>query len=237
MTFLGTNTWILSEPGNPACIVIDPGPEDASHQQNILSACAEDGLVVRAIALTHNHPDHGEGALSLARRVSAPLFQKKDKTLNAGPLFLPDSSLMLSVVSLPGHSSDSVGFSFLADHSVVTGDVIFRQSPSVICWPDGRLAEYFSSLQTLRHLVQEGHGRFLPGHGPPIEDPITVIEESEAHRRERIEQVRQVQVSIPNANIDELMATIYASIDTQLASAAQLSLLAQLQYLSDLERC
>jgi glyoxylase-like metal-dependent hydrolase (beta-lactamase superfamily II) len=237
MTFLGTNTWILSEPDAPVCVVVDPGPDDTSHQENILKVCAKDGLVIGAIALTHSHPDHGEGALSLARRTSAPVFQKKDKTLDAGPFSFPGSPLQLSVVLLPGHSGDSVGFSFLADHSIVTGDVIFGQSPSVICWPDGRLVEYFSSLQVLRRLAQEGYGRFLTGHGPPIEDPIAAIEESEAHRRERIEQVRQAQLKAPNASINELMSTIYANIDTQLVPAAQLSLLAQLQYLSDLERC
>jgi glyoxylase-like metal-dependent hydrolase (beta-lactamase superfamily II) len=130
-----------------------------------------------------------------------------------------------------------VGFAFLADRSIVTGDLIFGHSPSVICWPDGRLAEYFLSLQTLRRLAQEGYGRFLTGHGPPIEDPIAVIKESENHRQERIEQVRQARITAPHASIEELLNTIYAGIDRQLTPAAQLSLLAQLQYLSDLERC
>ena len=55
----GTNTWVVGE--NPA-IVIDPGPEHEGHARDV----AREAGRVGAILLTHDHPDHAEGAEVLA---------------------------------------------------------------------------------------------------------------------------------------------------------------------------
>src|SRR4051794_33271837 len=56
MTLDGTNTYVI------AGWVIDPGPDDAAHLQAVLDAAGEP----RGIVLTHDHPDHAEGAQRLA---------------------------------------------------------------------------------------------------------------------------------------------------------------------------
>src|SRR6059036_714574 len=66
MTLDGTNTWVLREPGDGACVVVDPGPLDEGH----LSPVAEHGPVA-LIVLTHGHVDHAAGAARLRELTGA----------------------------------------------------------------------------------------------------------------------------------------------------------------------
>src|SRR5206468_9447978 len=55
MTLDGTNTWVLREPGEQECVVVDPGPLDDAHLSRIV-----DHGPVALIVLTHGHVDHSE---------------------------------------------------------------------------------------------------------------------------------------------------------------------------------
>ena len=65
-TLEGTNTWVVGE--DPA-VVIDPGPLDPAHLDEVARVAGRVG----AVLVTHDHPDHAPGALTFARRVGAPL--------------------------------------------------------------------------------------------------------------------------------------------------------------------
>ena len=142
LTYLGTNTWILADPGSPACVVVDPGPDSAPHLRAVQRACAEDGHEVAAVLLTHDHADHAEGAERFAAMTGAPVLSRRSGTLPDGPLDLGAGAPRLEAVPLPGHASDLVGFLMPSDASVMTGDMLFKQSSTLICWPDGSLAVY-----------------------------------------------------------------------------------------------
>lgn len=73
MTHTGTNTWILHEPESSAAFVVDPAP-CGSHVQHIQEVCADLGVRIAAIILTHTHFDHTEGAADLALATGAPIF-------------------------------------------------------------------------------------------------------------------------------------------------------------------
>ncbi len=73
MTYTGTNTYIVSEPGSWSCVVIDPAPE-GEHIDRILEVCKERGWSVGAIVATHDHPDHINGIPQLAAATGAPVF-------------------------------------------------------------------------------------------------------------------------------------------------------------------
>ncbi|WP_311197872.1 MBL fold metallo-hydrolase [Ornithinimicrobium sp. INDO-MA30-4] len=60
MTLDGTNTWILQDPGSNEAIVIDPGPLQEGHLQDVLSVIAERDARVGLIVLTHGHWDHAQ---------------------------------------------------------------------------------------------------------------------------------------------------------------------------------
>ena len=73
MTLDGTNTWLLaSRTGEAICI--DPGPAIPAHVDRIVAYLREHGLVLRAIALTHGHPDHAPAAPLLATATGARTY-------------------------------------------------------------------------------------------------------------------------------------------------------------------
>ena len=70
MTYVGTNSWIVAEPGAKECVVIDPAPA-GEQVQRILATCGEAGLRIGAIVATHDHPDHIEGIPELVAATGA----------------------------------------------------------------------------------------------------------------------------------------------------------------------
>src|SRR6476646_10798892 len=58
MTLGGTNTYLY---GVDPCVVIDPGPDDAGHQEAVRGA-AEGRGGIGLVLLTHSHGDHAAGA-------------------------------------------------------------------------------------------------------------------------------------------------------------------------------
>jgi glyoxylase-like metal-dependent hydrolase (beta-lactamase superfamily II) len=61
MTFDGTNSWVLHEPGRRGSVIVDPGPDDPRHLSALVQLALEAGGRVDAILLTHGHPDHSAG--------------------------------------------------------------------------------------------------------------------------------------------------------------------------------
>ena len=234
LTYWGTNTWLLSEPGLPDCVVVDPGPLERDHLDAVHGACRADGLRVAAVVLTHDHADHAEGAEAFASRVGVPVMGRRAGTLPDGPLLFRGRGPCLEVVSLPGHSNDSVGLVFPKDESVVTGDFIFRQSSTLICWPDGSLAQYLEGLGLLRDLVRARCiCRLLTAHGLPIDDPLGAIDRQTAHRRARLEQVRAVVDGGAGCDVDRILEGVYDDVDKRLSPAARVNIQAQLAYLEE----
>ena len=73
MTLDGTNTWVLVAPGQTHAIVVDPGPDDASHRHAVMAALEAAGAnQVALILLTHGHADHAAGAPALHQLIAAP---------------------------------------------------------------------------------------------------------------------------------------------------------------------
>jgi glyoxylase-like metal-dependent hydrolase (beta-lactamase superfamily II) len=231
MTLDGTNTWVLREPGESGAVVVDPGPLDESH----LSRVAEHGPV-RLIVLTHGHLDHSEGAARLHELTGAPVLARDPRwCIDAEPLAAGRSEPVEGVewltVLTPGHSSDSVSLLLAADRALLTGDTILGRGTTVVAHPDGRLADYLDSLQRLRDLADGEIDVVLPGHGPVVDTPIEVLDYYLQHRRERLAQVRAA-VDAGDGDAAAVVRRVYADVDEMLWPAAELSVRAQLEYLS-----
>ncbi|MDR0782724.1 MAG: MBL fold metallo-hydrolase [Propionibacteriaceae bacterium] len=218
-TMEGTNTWIWSGPVQ-GCVVVDPGPADRSHLDNIL---AELDAPLTAIVLTHDHSDHADGAADLAATTGAPILSWRTRRL--------DEAILnpLRIVHLPGHSADSIGIIFPDVGAIATGDTIFAEGSTLIDWPDSSLADYLETLTTLRRLVvDKGLTQILPGHGPIITNPLAKIDHYYAHRLERLDQVREVM----DHSLDDIITLIYGDLSKELLEAAQANVQAQLEYLN-----
>ena len=226
MTLDGTNTWILREPGNESCIVVDPGPLMEDHLQLVATHGPVD-----VILLTHGHFDHSEGAPRFAELTGAkvraldPAHVLGDEGLTEGDVVV-GGGLELRVLHTPGHSSDSLCFE-LPD-AVLTGDTILGRGTTVVAHPDGVLADY---LESLRRLQEMGDRTVLPGHGPELLSAGDAAAMYLAHREMRLEQVRAA-VANGAATPREVVEVVYADVDQVLWPAAELSVRAQLDFLS-----
>ena len=233
MTLDGTNTWILRAPGADSSVVIDPGPLDEDHLAAVLGAAGE----VELALYTHHHFDHTECIDRFAELTGAPAralgeaFCRDGDPVTDGEL-VEAAGLALEIVAVPGHTTDSIAILVTDDGSLLTGDTILGRGTTVIAWPDGVLGPYLDSLARIRELVLEGAAsRFLPGHGPVVEDPLPVIDYYLEHRADRLEQVRAAMAAGATTP-EEVVAVVYADVGQHLWPAAELSVRAQLDYLN-----
>ncbi|MEV0320802.1 MBL fold metallo-hydrolase [Streptomyces sp. NPDC050658] len=238
MTLDGTNTWIVAEPDSDLAVVIDPGPLDDAHLQNVIATAERAGRRVALTLLTHGHPDHAEGAARFAEltgtkvRALDPALRLGDEGLGAGDV-VTTGGLELRVVPTPGHTADSLCFHLPADRSVLTGDTVLGRGTTVVAHPDGRLGDYLDSLRRLRSLtVDDGVHTVLPGHGPVLEDAQGAVDFYLAHRANRL---AQVETAVENGYVKaaDVVAHVYADVDRSLWPAAELSVRAQLDYLRE----
>ena len=219
----GTNTWIV---GGPPAVVIDPGPEDAGHLNEIVRSAG----LVGVIALTHDHPDHAPGAMPLAAVTGAPVFAARPaegmaRTRDGDSVTAGTTTL--SVVATPGHTPDHLAFFSANAGSLFTGDAVLGRGTSVIDPPEGDLTAYLRSLRRMRDLSPR---TIYPGHGPVVLRAIAKLDEYLEHRAMREEQVVS---ALDGAwrSIEELVQEIYADYPPEVHELAGRSLLAHLQKL------
>jgi glyoxylase-like metal-dependent hydrolase (beta-lactamase superfamily II) len=231
MTLDGTNSWVLRDPGGERCVVVDPGPIENGHVDE-LAAVGPIALIV----LTHGHFDHSEAAPRLHELTGAPVVAR-DASLCIGAEPLSEATGRTSVAGLdwltvltPGHSSDSVCLVLEADQALLTGDTVLGRGTAVVAYPDGQLGEYLDSLQRLRDLAAADITVLLPGHGPVIQQPVEVLDYYLAHRQERLVQV-QAALDAGDADAAAVVRRVYADVDPVLWPAAEMSVRAQLDYL------
>ncbi|MFI6601772.1 MBL fold metallo-hydrolase [Nonomuraea sp. NPDC050536] len=235
MTLDGTNTWII---GTRDAVVVDPGPEDEAHLRRVADHLR--GRRVTEILLTHGHVDHSGGARRFAELVGAPVRALDPKHrlgsegLAGGDVVTVDD-LEIRVYGTPGHSFDSLCFWLPQDRAMLTGDTVLGRGTTIIA-RDGGLADYLRSLDVLRKAAEELEAQaLLPGHGPVLPNPIGALDGYIAHRRERLDQIRAAQAQGAKTP-REIVKVVYADVDRSLWPAAEMSVLAQLDYLEDVDR-
>jgi glyoxylase-like metal-dependent hydrolase (beta-lactamase superfamily II) len=87
---------------------------------------------------------------------------------------------------------------------------VLGRGTTVVAHPDGRLADYLDSLRRLEELVAvRSLTDLLPGHGPALADPLSVVRGYLRHRAERLEQVRAAVA----AGARQLMFTVSLAAD------------------------
>lgn len=236
MTLDGTNTWILRDVDSGRSVVVDPGPLDDGH----LDEVAERAGDVHAVLLTHHHLDHSEAARTFAERAGCgvraldPAYRLGSEGLGEGDV-VSVGDLEVRVIATPGHTSDSLSFLVPSDGAVLTGDTVLGRGTTVVAHPDGELGAYLDSLDRLHALAAANDVRTIwPGHGPVIEDALRALDHYLAHRRERLAQVEAAAFALgAEATPRAVVEIVYADVDQVLWGAAELSVRAQLAYLAD----
>jgi glyoxylase-like metal-dependent hydrolase (beta-lactamase superfamily II) len=221
----GNNTWLL--PGRQPTLV-DAGVGSPAHVDEV--ARALEGVPLAQVVITHSHPDHVGGLPALkARWPSLAVVQ--------GPVPDTEESIRvragndeLIVIPTPGHAPDHICFFDKRSGDLFCGDMARLGGTVVIpAGQGGSLREYLASLERIRALRP---GRLLPGHGPIIENPETLIDEYIAHRRLRDEQIAAA-VASGAKTVKEIVERVYPGISHALRKAAEETVRAHLEARED----
>ncbi len=219
----GTNTWIVD--AGPVVVVIDPGPDDASHLAAIDRRLA--GATVGVVLVTHSHPDH----LPLAERLAAAhrATVRRYPQLGDGDV-VRAGTLNLTALYTPGHSSDHLCFWIAEDRAAFTGDLVLGKGSSMVTYPEGNVAAYLASLERLAAMKPRV---LFPGHWDPVTDALQKIDEYRTHRLEREAQVL-AELRHGRGTVRELTRRVYGTeVGEDLMPAAEMTMRAHLQKLVD----
>jgi glyoxylase-like metal-dependent hydrolase (beta-lactamase superfamily II) len=176
-------------------------------------------------------------------RALDPAYCLGSEGLGAGDV-VTVGDLEVHVVATPGHTADSLSFVVPSESAVLTGDTVLGRGTTVVAHPDGSLGAYLSSLDRLHALCSmQGIGSIWPGHGPVIDDALGALDYYIAHRRTRLDQVREAVATLSSQPHPEGIASeelprkvvemVYDDVDPVLWGAAELSVRAQLAYLAE----
>ncbi|HWF15264.1 MAG TPA: MBL fold metallo-hydrolase [Acidimicrobiales bacterium] len=243
MTGPGTNTYLV---GDAEMVVVDPGPDDATHTAAIVAAAEPLGSI-RTIVVTHTHVDHAPGAAALAAATGA-------RIVGFGPAegFVPDErvgegwsltcaltsgavgsppGLTLRALHTPGHASDHLCWLIEENALLFTGDHVMHGSTVVIRPPDGDLHQYLTSLARVRDEVPPIR-TLAPGHGRQMDHVPDVIDALIAHRLGRHERVAEVLARRGEGSVDELLGEVYGDVTQRQLPVARFSLWAHLRALT-----
>ncbi|MEO5612711.1 MAG: MBL fold metallo-hydrolase [Sphingomicrobium sp.] len=243
-TFTGTQTYVV---GEAEVAVIDPGPDLPEHVAALTKAIG--GRPVTAIMCTHTHRDHSPASRPLAEATGAPIIGCARLVLDdAGPRadaafdrdYAPDRVLgdgdavevdgrRLVAVATPGHTSNHLCFALDGTGALFTGDHVMGWSTTVVFPPDGDMAAYMASLDTLQ---QRDDRIYYPAHGPAITNPRQLVRGFIGHRMQRERQILSL-LDAGDKTIPQIVAAAYPELDPRLIVAAGGSVYA---HLLDLER-
>jgi glyoxylase-like metal-dependent hydrolase (beta-lactamase superfamily II) len=246
-TFKGTNTYLVGS--SEDLVLIDPGPEDATHLDALLAAIGH--RRVSHILITHTHRDHVDGLPGLVaatgartagfgRRATQP--GTKRTTASGGEYvdqdFVPDVRLehgsriagngwALTALHTPGHAPDHLCFELEGTGILFSGDHVMGWNTSVVAPPEGSMADYLRSLELLGERTDRV---YFPGHGGRVEGPQRLVKAFLLHRRMREQAILDCIRSGTNT-VRTIVPAIYRGLDPKLTNAAALSVLAHVEHL------
>jgi glyoxylase-like metal-dependent hydrolase (beta-lactamase superfamily II) len=159
-----SNCYILGNEAREA-VIIDP-----SHiAQAMLDFIEDNNYHLRAILVTHDHRNHVQGLRTLKRIYDAELYAINHVIMEHKATLIRDGdtlhidSFAFEVISIPGHSPDSVVFGI--ERMLFTGDALSAGLIGKTASNYGDATEMAALRSKLFSLPYDC--MVLPGHGPP----------------------------------------------------------------------
>ena len=231
-----TNGFIV---GTGEVLIIDPGDEGGA--EIFLKRLSELGNPpVKAIVLTHSHPDHAVAAAELKPALRCPVmlnskerpvleqfkgltWDQIDDELYGGMTIEIDGG-RLETYDTPGHSPGHVSLMEPETGTFIAGDLVSGHGTVGIFPPHGKMTEYFESLRLAKSLKPTS---VIPGHGPTLKDPDGLFDQYLERRSKREQEIREVLDTSPTS-IESLVVQLYPDVLPHFRRAAGATVLAHL---------
>jgi len=228
--------------GGPEILIVDPGSAEPG-ELRVLDAALDrllaEGRRVHGALVTHHHGDHWGGVAAVRARFGCPVYAHAwtaskvgaDRLLHGGEMIelapgVPGDGARpwrLDVLHTPGHTPGHLALWDAVSGTIVAGDMVSGLSTIVIDPPEGDMAAYLASLESLRALPAT---LLLPGHGPPIGGPGHRLRYYLEHRLDRERRVLAA-VAEPRA-LEEIVPVAYEDTPSESHGLAARSALAHL---------
>ncbi len=231
MTYRGTNTYLIDTP--EGVVVLDPGPAD--HPEHIETILRETGGKIGLILVSHHHHDHIGALPALKAASGAPTAGFREQAV---PEFEPEIKIDdgggiagMTALHTPGHAPDHLCFVLNGrggEKILFSADHVMSWSSTIVSPPSGDMRAYFKSLDKL---LERQDDLYLPGHGPKLAEPRTLVLELLHHRQQRERAIADALAGGKRSTTSELVQAIYSDVDPRLHRAAERNVLAHLQKL------
>ncbi|TAM11387.1 MAG: hydroxyacylglutathione hydrolase [Nevskiaceae bacterium] len=152
--FTDNYIWLIHD--DTDAIVVDPGDAAVT-----IAALTRYGVKLRAILVTHHHPDHTGGVLALKARTGATVYAPAaeagriagiDHAVTDGEslAFTAPALVGVQVLAVPGHTLGHVAYHDPANGWLFCGDTLFSGGCGRLF--EGTAAQMYASLQRLAAL-------------------------------------------------------------------------------------
>ncbi len=236
--------------GDQRVYILDPATHDEADRARLfetLDRWVASGVVMAGVLLSHQHPDHVGAAVVTAKRYGVKVMAHRE-TLDRVDLegveteaiehgqrlelgLAPDGSAdwTLQAYHTPGHAIGHLVFIDSRYRTAIVGDLVSTLSTIVIDPPEGHMATYINSLQSI---LDENIGVLVPAHGVGARVGADVLRYHLRRRQER-EQKVLLALSAEPQSLEVLLPAVYDDAPAQVMSYAARSLLAGLKKLEE----
>lgn len=232
-----TNVYVIAHADE--AVVVDAGWGGEAGVDRVRTRWEQLGRPrVKALILTHSHPDHAGGAMQLQQALGCSVWAHPaaknilfnhygvhiERELHGGET-IAVSRLHVDVLHAPGHAPDHLCL-YLRERAVLlSGDNVVGEGSTWIGPPDGDMTEYLKTLTLLKQLPAR---IIAPGHGPPLDEPLQKIDALIRRRLQREEQIASLLAG-GVATVERLVEVLYReSVPDEVVEMARRTVLGHL---------